>query len=131
MANWQHTTKERLAHIEALIEDLQPQLDRRFAELEKLRTAVIAKVELEHKLDIDALRAAITKTETASARQFDTFKEQNVRAGEVTQQRLGAIERITSEDTGARQFKASLWVALGVLVSVAYLVVVLFTAHVI
>ena len=49
--------------------------------------------------------------------------------GQIPQQRLGALERITSEDTGARQFKASLWVTVGVLISLGYLIVVLISSH--
>jgi len=114
---------ERLARVEALIVDLQPQLDRRFSEHKVLFDEKLNGMRATLEASSTAQKQAVDKAEVAARRQMDTFIEQNDRKAEVTQTRLGALESDRAEGSGVAKYKAGALVLVGTIATVAVTVI--------
>ena len=126
---------ERISRVEALIVDQQPQLDRRFGESEKLFSERLNGLRTELNAINTAQKEAVDKAEKSATQRFETFVEQNDRKAEVTQNRLAALEAITSEarsaDRTAAQLKSSTVAWISAAAAVAIVFVTLIAYHVI
>ena len=135
MAAHEHTEKERLAHIEALMEDMQPQLDRRFKTSEELFAERIGGLRTELGAINSAQKEAVDKTEKSVEARLNAAAAASNRKDEVNQQRLAALEQSVLVGEGARkgasEFKASTVAWIGAVAALGLILVSLLSAHVI
>lgn len=134
-------TRERLAAVEATLASranieekvevsLQAQLDRRLAEADRLQDEKLHGLRREQEAFREAAEEGRKRIEQTADRSVQALHDRLDRSNGDLATRLAAIERITSEDTGARQSVSRLWVAIGAVAALGYLIVLLVTTHV-
>jgi hypothetical protein len=119
--------QELQEQIDRRFRDTYAEVDRRFAQIKELFNEKLDGVRREVEAKSTAQKEAVEKAEQASSRRFETFIEADARKGEVTQNRLGALERGESTATGGRITQGEMitrWIAaVAVLVTIGLLAV--------